>query len=176
MEFIIVQRFAAERCNNLSLGPGCRSDPKCGGSFARPPTENNRHQVQRFIALQLCMCSHQRARRRCLIRIPASHAKFIPSGSINLLAALDCAPHTKGVGGESCGKKSQPPRLSQSFAYMLLWGGPRAQHIMSLSQMMERFVSRLTQRVDSIQTPLLISSWKFLDTYEKMRLKLTRRH
>lgn len=75
------------------------------------------------MCLYVCVYSHQRARRRCLIRIPQSHAKFIPSGSINLLAALDCAPHTKGVGGESCGKKCQPPRLSQSFAYMLLRGG-----------------------------------------------------
>jgi hypothetical protein len=39
-------------------------------------------------------------------------------------AALDCAPHTHKRGGRrKLWEKSQPPRLSQSFAYMLLRGG-----------------------------------------------------
>lgn len=129
---------------NLSLGPGCRSEPKCG-SFARPPNESDVKTIgikfRDLLRLQLSVCtciykcSHRRTLSTYVLSHPhsPSHAKFIPSSSINLLSA-----YRKGVGGESSGKKSQSAPFDAVIRLCLA-------HIMSQGQMMERFV-----RVDTV--------------------------
>lgn len=83
--------------------------------------ENNRHQVQRFIALAaLCLYVYinvliaERSRRVCcLIRIPSRTQNLFH------LAQSICSRHTeKGWVAKAAAKNLGRPRLTQSFAYV----------------------------------------------------------